>query len=259
VLILDRYGNPVPPGITGEIAAGGHGLATGYAGAPALTATRFTPSPAGPPGARLYRTGDYGWHDHHGTIHFTGRRDDQVKVRGFRIEPGAIEQAVLAHPGVTQAAVLAHTDPSGDRRLIGYTVGRADGPALAAYLAHTLPAHMIPGQWITLPALPLGPTGKVDRRALPAPAVNAQPVSRPLTVLEELLVAWYSELLGMADVTPETDFFEVGGHSLLALRLAARITDVLGAEVPAAIVFDHPRLADLAATLDTRGLYQTQI
>ncbi|MGH3157598.1 MAG: condensation domain-containing protein, partial [Streptosporangiaceae bacterium] len=133
----------------------------------------------------------------------------------------------------------------------------ADGPTLAAYLADILPAHMIPGQWITLPALPLGATGKVDRRALPAPATAAeagtgtrqQQATRPRTVLEELLVAWYSELLGMADITPETDFFEVGGHSLLASRLAARIRAVLAVNVPLTTVFDHPRLADLAAAV----------
>jgi amino acid adenylation domain-containing protein len=259
VIVMDRYGHPVPAGATGEILAGGHGLALGYAGAPGLTAERFVPSPAGPPGARLYRTGDYGWVDADGVVHFAGRRDDQVKVRGFRIELGAIEQAVLAHPGVAQVSVVAHADPSGDRRLVGYVVGNAGGPALSRYLADTLPAHMIPGQWISLPELPLGPTGKVDRHALPDPGVgrNGLPaprsardqVSRPLTATEELFATWYTELLGLADVSPDTDFFAVGGHSLLALRLAARINDVLALDVPAAIVFDHPRLADLAAAV----------
>jgi amino acid adenylation domain-containing protein len=259
VVVVDRYGHPVPAGATGEILTGGQGLAVGYAGAPGLTAERFVPSPAGPPGARLYRTGDYGWVDAGGIVHFAGRRDDQVKVRGFRVELGAIEQAVLAHPGVAQAAVVAHADPSGDRRLVGYVVGSAGGPALSRYLADTWPAYMIPGQWISLPELPLGRTGKVDRHALPepgqgrsappAPAATPRPASRPLTANEELFATWYTELLGLADVSPDTDFFAVGGHSLLALRLAARINDVLALDVPSAIVFDHPRLADLAAAV----------
>ena len=155
-----------------------------------------------------------------------------MKVRGFRIELGAIEQAVLAHPGVAQAAVVAHADPSGDRRLVGYVVGSAGGATLSRYLADTLPAYMIPGQWISLPELPLGPTGKVNRPALRAPAAPPKLASRPLTGIEELFATWYAELLGLAEVSPDTDFFAVGGHSLLALRLAARINDVLALDVP---------------------------
>jgi amino acid adenylation domain-containing protein len=249
VHIADGYGHPVPAGVTGEILAGGRGLALGYAGQPGLTAERFVPSPCGPPGARLYRTGDYGRLGAGGLVHFASRRDNQVKVRGFRIELGAVELAVMAHPDVEQAAVVVHTDPAGDRRLVGYVVGRAGGPALSAYLADLLPPYMIPGQWISLRELPLGPAGKVDRAALPAAPGDPSPSARPHTVAEELLIAWYAELLGLADATPDTDFFAVGGHSLLASRLAARIRAALGVNVPLSTVFSHSRLADLAAAV----------
>jgi amino acid adenylation domain-containing protein len=257
VHIVDSYGNPVPAGVTGEILAGGRGLAIGYAGAPSLTAERFVPSPFGPPGARLYRTGDYGKVDADGVVWFAGRRDDQVKVRGFRIELGAIEHAMTTHADVAQAAVIAYADPSGDRRLVGYVVGSAEGPALSRHLAELLPSYMIPGQWIHLARLPLGATGKVDRTALPAPEATSARASRPNTVVEELLVAWYTELLGLADVTRETDFFAVGGHSLLAARLAARIRAVLAVAVPLATVFGNPRLADLAVAV--AGLERTGV
>lgn len=247
--IVDDYGHQVPAGVIGEILAGGQGLALGYAGAPGLTAERFVPSPAGPAGARLYRTGDYGRIGPDGLLHFVGRRDDQVKVRGFRVELGAIEQAVTSHPDVTQAAVVVRTDPSGDRRLVGYVVGRADGPALSAHLAGLLPPYMIPGQWISLPELPLGPTGKVDRTALPQEQTDPARPARPSTVVEELLIAWYAEMLGLADVNPDTDFFVVGGHSLLASRLAARIRAAFGVDLPLGTVFSHPRVADLAAAV----------
>jgi amino acid adenylation domain-containing protein len=254
VCIADDYGYPVPDGVTGEILTGGQGLALHYAGAPGLTAERFVPSPAGPPGARLYRTGDYGRIGPDGLVHFAGRRDDQVKVRGFRIELGAIEQAIMAHPDVAQAAVTVHTDPSGDRRLVGYVMGRADGPTLSGYLADLLPSYMIPGQWISLPELPLGLTGKVDRAALPAAEIGqARPV-RPNTVTEELLIAWYAELLGLVDATPDTNFFTVGGHSLIATRLAARIRAALGVDVSLGTVFSHPKLAELAAEVTGRRL-----
>jgi amino acid adenylation domain-containing protein len=249
VHITDDYGYPVPAGVTGEILAGGRGLALGYAGAPGLTAERFVPSPSGPPGARLYRTGDYGRLGADGLVHFAGRRDNQVKVRGFRIEIGAVERAVMAHPDVAAAAVVVHTDPSGDRRLVGYVVGGADGPALSGYLAGLLPSYMIPGQWISLRELPLGSTGKIDRAALPAAQSGPARPARPHTVAEDLLIAWYAELLGLADVTPDTDFFAVGGHSLLASRLAARIRAALGVDLPLSTVFSHPRLADLAAAV----------
>jgi amino acid adenylation domain-containing protein len=254
VYVADAYQNLLPPGAVGELLTGGEGLATGYAGSPALSAERFVPSPVGPPGARLYRTGDFGWIDADGLVHFAGRRDDQVKVRGFRIELAGIERALAEYPRVDQAAVTVYTDPTGDRRLVGYTVGAAGREELIEFLRGELPEYMVPSQWVRLDAMPLSSTGKVDRRALPEP--GSAPVSEPTaatatararTVVEELLIAWYCELLGIPDVGPDTDFFASGGHSLFASRLVARIRATFGVEMPLAVVFASPRLGDLAA------------
>ncbi|MGH3157016.1 MAG: amino acid adenylation domain-containing protein, partial [Streptosporangiaceae bacterium] len=248
VYVADAYQNLLPPGAVGELLAGGEGLATGYAGSPGLTADRFVPSPVGPPGARLYRTGDFGWIDDEGLVHFAGRRDDQVKVRGFRIELPGVERALAEHPLVDQVAVTVYSDPTGDRRLVGYTVGAAGRDELVGYLRGRLPEYMIPSQWVRLDAMPLGSTGKVDRKALPAPGgAPATAPARARTLVEELLIAWYCELLGVADVGPDTDFFAAGGHSLFASRLVARIRATFGVEMPLAAVFANPRLGDLAA------------
>src|SRR6202034_2297384 len=237
VYVADAYQNLLPPGAVGELLTGGEGLATGYAGSPGLSAERFVPSPVGPPGSRLYRTGDFGWIDAEGVVHFAGRRDDQVKVRGFRIELAGIERALAEHPRVDQAAVTVYTDPTGDPRLVGYTVGGADREELIEFLRGKLPEYMIPSQWVRLAAMPLGSTRKVDRRALPEPgsAAGSDPALEPAaatararTVVEELLIAWYCELLGIPGVGPDTDFFASGGHSLFASRLVARIRATFG-------------------------------
>ncbi len=252
VHVVDSYFNPMPPGAVGEIVAGGDGVAVGYAGSPALTAERFVPDPFGPPGSRMYRTGDYGRFDAGGTLHFTGRIDDQVKVRGFRIELGAIEHALVSHPDVRQAAVVVHADPTGDRRLVGYTVGAATGEQLAEQLRGQLPGYMVPGQWITLDALPLGPTGKVDRAALPAPAPSPAVAAHRATAAENQLTAWYAELLGYSEATPDTDFFLAGGHSLFATRLVSRIKATFGVELSLQVLFDTPRIGDLATVVVTQ-------
>ena len=259
VQVVDAYLNPMPPGAIGEIVTGGQGLATGYAGAPGLTAERFVPSMFGPPGARLYRTGDYGWIGPSGILHFVGRRDNQVKVRGFRVELGATEHALLGHPGVTQAAVTVQADPTGDSRLVGYTVGPAGAGEITDYLRKKLPEYMIPAQWVRLDALPLGPTGKVDRRALPVP--RAQAAADPgaaATAVERDLIEWCRELLGVASVGPDSNFLAVGGHSLLAVRLLNRIRTELDVEVSLSAILGSPRLADLAAVVSAsqqaRGL-----
>jgi amino acid adenylation domain-containing protein len=252
VRIVDAYLNPLPPGAIGEILVGGQGLAIGYAGAPGLTAERFVPSASGQPGARLYRTGDYGWLGPGGILHFAGRRDDQVKVRGFRVELGAAEHELLGHPGVAQAAVVVHTDPTGDRRLVGYTVGPATAGELTAYLRETLPEYLIPGQWIRLAALPLGPAGKVDRHALPPPEQAPAVAERPPTAIEQLLIDWYRDLLGVTSAGPDTNFLAVGGHSLVALRLANRIQSQLAVDVSLSAIFSIPRLADLAAMVEAK-------
>jgi amino acid adenylation domain-containing protein len=249
VHVVDESFSQTSPGTVGEIVAGGHGLAIGYAGAPALTAERFVPNPFGPPGSRLYRTGDYGQLGPDGVLHYAGRLDDQVKVRGYRIELGGVEHALLTHPGVGQAAVVVHSDPTGDKRLVGYTVGSAGPGELAEHLRGLLPAYMIPGQWIALDALPLGATGKVDRGALPRPAA-APGGDRPgLTRAQDLIMSWYGELLGQNEVTPETDFFMVGGHSLFAARLVSRIEASFGVDLKLSVIFDNPRIADLAMVI----------
>ncbi|GAA2356702.1 hypothetical protein Cme02nite_50080 [Catellatospora methionotrophica] len=252
VHIVDRYLQPLPDGVPGEILTGGDGLALGYAGQPARTAERFVPDPFGPPGSRLYRTGDFGRRDRDGVISFGGRRDDQVKVRGYRIELAEIENAAATHPRVRQAAVVAHTDPAGDKRLVGFVTGDADPASLPAHLRRLLPAHLVPGEWIAVPQLPLGVGGKIDRKALAGQA--AQLTTGPAdtaathepTLVEQLLAAWFVDLLGVAEAHPGTDFFAAGGHSLLAARLAARIRAAFGVDLSLAAVFATPRLGDLA-------------
>ncbi|NUR47006.1 MAG: amino acid adenylation domain-containing protein [Hamadaea sp.] len=252
VHIVDQYLQPLPPGVPGEILTGGDGLALGYAGDPARTAERFVPDPFGPPGSRLYRTGDFGRSDAHGRIRFGGRRDDQVKVRGFRIELAEVENAAAAHPQVHQAAVIAHTDPAGDKRLVGFVTGDCDPASLPGFLRGLLPAYSVPNEWISMPRLPLGVGGKVDRRALARHAAELvtrpaeAPVAHEPSLVEQLLAAWFVDLLGIAEARPGTDFFAAGGHSLLAARLAARIRAAFGVELPLAAVFATPRLGDLA-------------
>jgi amino acid adenylation domain-containing protein len=253
VHIVDENIAEVAPGMIGEIVTGGLGLAIGYAGAPALTAERFVPNPFGPPGSRLYRTGDYGKIGADGTVRYAGRQDDQVKVRGYRIQLGAIEHALATHPGVGQAAVVVHTDPTGDKRLVGYTVGPAGPDELTGHLRGLLPGYMIPGQWIALDALPLGPTGKVDRNALSSPAPAPEADRQEAAEAQDLIMSCYAELLGHREVTPDTDFFLAGGHSLFAARIVSRVKASFGIDLKLSVIFDHPRIADLALVI-TRSM-----
>jgi amino acid adenylation domain-containing protein len=246
VHVVDKNFGELPPGAVGELVAGGLGLAIGYAGAPAMTAERFVPNPFGPPGSRLYRTGDYGKIGVDGVVHYTGRLDDQVKVRGYRIELGAIEHALLTHRGVGQAAVVVHTDPTGDKRLVGYTVGSAGPGELAEHLRGLLPGYMIPGQWVALDALPLGATGKVDRSALAGPPLASGGEASEFTQAQDLIIGCYTELLGLPEATSETDFFVVGGHSLFAARVVSRIKASFGVDLKLSVIFDNPRITDLA-------------
>ncbi|MGI5274222.1 amino acid adenylation domain-containing protein [Nonomuraea sp. CA-218870] len=244
--VLGPYGEPVPPGFPGELCLGGEGLARGYLGRPELTADRFVPDPHGPPGARLYRTGDRvrRWPD--GTLEFLGRFDAQVKVRGFRVEPGEVETALLTHPGVRQAVVTADGE-----RLAAYVVGPAGPDELRAHLASALPAHLVPTAWVSLPALPLTITGKVDVAALPAPGPG--PVAEfvaPRTDAEALVAGIWGELLGVEAVGVDDDFFALGGHSLLATRVAALLRNALDTEVPIRTVFDQPTVAGFASAVE---------
>ena len=258
-----------PIGVVGEIWIGGEGLGRGYRRRPALTAERFLPDPfGGGPGARMYRTGDLGRRRADGRIECLGRTDDQVKIRGHRIELGEIEAALAQHPGVAACAVAVREDAPGDLRLIGYVVPREGGAApassvppeprdvreLRAYLRAQLPEYMIPSRLVTLPALPHTPSGKVDRRALPAPDAGPEPASfvAPRAGLEAELAAIWAEVLRLPHVgrVGATDsFFDLGGNSLLLQIVHTRIEALLGRPVPLVALFEFPTVGALAAHL----------
>ncbi|GAA2410191.1 hypothetical protein GCM10010191_18690 [Actinomadura vinacea] len=259
VYVLDERLRPVPPGVAGELYVSGRGLARGYLGRSGLTAERFVACPFGPPGARMYRTGDRArWRPGGtaGNLDFLGRADDQVKVRGFRIEPGEIAGAMTRHPGVRQAAVVA--DRSGaETRLIGYAVAEpGDGPPdpaeVRAHVATLVPDYMVPAAVVVLDGpLPLTPNGKLDRRALPAPDRASMTGSvRPVTEPQRELAALFAEVLDLPEVGLHDNFFHLGGHSMSAMRLLGRVRTVLDAGLALRDVFDAPTVAALAERLD---------
>ncbi|MFF9977458.1 amino acid adenylation domain-containing protein [Streptomyces erythrochromogenes] len=255
VYVLDDALRPAPAGAVGELYIAGDGVARGYHGRPALSATRFVPDPFGPRGSRMYRTGDVVRWGADGQIEYIGRADHQVKIRGFRIELGEIESALAAHPEVSQATVVAREDLPGGTQLVAYTVGTAAPGALRAHLAESLPAHMVPALYVAMDALPLTANGKIDRKLLPAPAQGARTAARaPRTPQEQLLCEVFGEVLGLAaPAGPDDSFFELGGHSLLATRLTGRIRTALGADLPVRAVFDAPTPAALAALVADAG------
>ncbi|MEV4510910.1 amino acid adenylation domain-containing protein [Dactylosporangium sp. NPDC049525] len=256
--VLDPAGQPVPPGVPGELHIGGVGLALGYHDRPGLTATRFVPDPFGPPGGRLYRTGDLTRWRTDGTIEFLGRIDQQVKLRGLRIELGEIEAALRAQPGVTEAAVTVREDRPGDKRLVAYLVGAGepDPAALKTALKQSLPDYMVPTAFVGLERLPLGPSGKLDRRALPAPVAAAAgaDAAPPTTPAELVFAAIWAEVLGLPSVGIDDDFFDLGGHSLLATQVVARARKQLagiGQPVSVMDVFTLKTIRELAAFAST--------
>lgn len=253
--ILDTGLAPVPVETEAELYLSGPGVVRGYLDAPALTASRFVANPfdADPAHSRLYRTGDRVAWTADGRIVYRGRVDNQVKVRGFRIELGEVEAALLRLPGVSRAAAVVRTDLSGAAQLVGYLVG--DGvpePAEARRLAaEMLPGYMVPSALVVLDELPLTSNGKLDRKALPDPDFSSLVSSRePETDTERALCRIYADLLGLDTVGADDDFFALGGHSLIAAKLLARIRDELGAELPIRTVFDHPDVASLAEHCD---------
>jgi len=258
--VVDPAGNPVPPGAVGELYLGGDGLAHGYAGRPALTAKRFVPDALGTvSGSRLYRTGDLVRAAADGTITFLGRTDAQVKLRGFRIEPGEIEHVLRGHPVVRAAAVQVRADlPGGDRRLVAHVV--TDGAPitpeeLRTHCARRLPGFMVPAAVAIHGSLPLTPNGKIDYRALPAPGDPAAGASiagqAPRTSIESVVAGIWEEVLGVEHVGIDDDFFTLGGHSLQAARVHNRVNAVFGVEVPLRLLFSQPTVADLAAGIET--------
>jgi amino acid adenylation domain-containing protein len=258
--VLGTGMRPEPPGVPGELHIGGVGLATGYLNRPALTADRFVPDPFGPPGGRLYRTGDLACWRADGSLEFLGRLDSQVKLRGQRIELGEIEAALRALPGVRDAAANVREDRPGDKRLVGYVTGDnpaalPDQQAARTELKKTLPDYMVPPVLVTLDKLPLTPSGKLDRKALPPPATGTDiaPGERvpPGTDTERVLAGIWAELLGVPEVGVTDDFFDLGGHSLLATQVVARLKRELGHGVSVLDVFKHPTVRELAAVADT--------
>ncbi len=241
--VLDTRLRPVPPGVRGELYLAGAGVARGYLGRPALTAERFVASPF-EPGERMYRTGDLVRRRADGALEFLGRADQQLKIRGFRVEPGEVEAVLTTDASVAHAAVIGR-----DNRLITYVAPSGDPVALRALLAERLPEHLVPSAIVVLPELPRNANGKLDRAALPDPEVRASGrLAR--TPAEQALCALFADVLGVPVVGPDDGFFALGGHSLLATRLVSRIRALLGVEVPLRAVFDAPTPARLAEALD---------
>jgi amino acid adenylation domain-containing protein len=252
IYLLDSALNPVSVGLAGEAYVGGDGVVRGYLDRPALTAERFLPDPfAAEPGARMYRTGDRLRWTVQGKLEFVGRVDEQVKVRGFRIEPGEIEAVLCAHEGVSEARVVVREDEPGEQRLVAYVVGGADADALREHLRRSLPEYMVPAAFVALEQLPLTPNGKLDVRALPAPDFGADGRHvAPRTPAEEVLAGIWAEVLKLERVGRHDHFFELGGHSLLATRMISRVREVFRVELPVRAVFEGPTVAELAEQVE---------
>ncbi|MCP9888741.1 amino acid adenylation domain-containing protein [Cyanobium sp. ATX 6A2] len=249
VQVLDDFGHPCPIGVPGELHIGGAGLARGYLNQPELTAEKFIPDPfSSDPTARLYKSGDLASWNPDGTLAFHGRMDEQIKLRGFRIEPGEIEANLLAHPGVSQAVVVMRQDDPSNPRLIGYWVGKAaaqvSGEELRSFLAERLPEYMVPAALFELKSLPLTSNGKLDRKALPEPSFAGDLERRvePTTELERMLHEIWTEVLGHGEFGITDNFFAVGGHSLLTMQLKEIVDAALGVQVPVARYFSFPTI-----------------
>ena len=252
-IVVDERLRPLPPGTPGELAIGGRGVARGYLGKPALTAERLVPDPgSAEPGARMYLTGDRAVQRPDGNLDFLGRIDHQVKIRGFRIEPDEIAARLAAFPGVTDAVAVAR-----GAGLVGYVTGTGlDAAKLREYLAGRLPAHMVPGDVVLLDAMPLTPSGKIDRAALPAPdrsAFVSPGYVEPGTPTERALAGFLTSLLDVDRIGATDDFFALGGHSLVAGRLAARVRAELGRELPLRQIYQAPSIAAMAKVIDSPG------
>ncbi|HXL87715.1 MAG TPA: amino acid adenylation domain-containing protein, partial [Streptosporangiaceae bacterium] len=259
VYVLDPDLRPVPPGIPGQLYIAGAGLARGYLNQPGLTAQRFIACPSGPPGRRMYATGDLARWTGDGQLEFTGRADQQVKIRGFRIEPGEIETVLCQHSAIADAAVIAREDIPGRKYLAAYLVPATCSPPAAdlrAHLAAALPDYMIPAAFVTVDALPLTRNGKLDRHALPVPTWSSATdgdYTAPRTQSERVITRICGDVLGLDRIGIHDNFFELGGDSILSIDLVFRIGETFGVRLPARTVFDAPTAARLAEFLPAQA------
>ncbi|MEU9703752.1 amino acid adenylation domain-containing protein [Streptomyces sp. NPDC047981] len=258
VHVLDDRLRPVPPGVTAELYLGGEGVGRGYIGRPGLTAERFVADPFGAPGARLYRTGDLVRWNQDGTLEFAGRADDQVKIRGFRVEPREVENVLLRHEAVAEAAVVVRSDEAG-KRLVAYVVPRAGVPAaeeLRAHVARHVPAYMVPAAVVFLTVLPVNRNGKLDRAALPAADLRPDEGTyvAPEGPTEKALCRIWGEVLAVPRVGTRDSFFDLGGDSINAIRLAVRMRAAFGVEISPRDLFEHRHVSDLARVVQERVL-----
>jgi amino acid adenylation domain-containing protein len=252
--ILDERLAHVPDEVTGELYIAGDRLARGYLGRPDLTAESFVMDPFGGPGERMYRTGDLVRRRADGRLDFAGRAGDQVKILGFRVEPAEVEAALSRYPGLAHVAVVTREMSPGDKRLVGYVVpgpGDFDMAALREYAQQTLPDYMVPNAFVALDTLPLTPNGKLDRRSLPEPDFqHADQYRAPVTPTEKAACELFADVLGVDRVGMNDNFFDLGGQSLLALRLVSRIRSELGVELPVRVLFDEATVAGLVKQID---------
>ncbi len=247
LFVLDKWLQPVPEGVVGELYVTGRGVAMGYLGRTALTASRFVASPFGKPGTRMYRSGDLVRWRSDGQLQYVGRADEQVKIRGYRIEPGEVQAALAALDGVEQAVVIAREDRPGDQRLVGYITGATDPAAARLALADQLPSYMVPAAVVRIETLPLTVNGKLDVRALPAPEYqDGEQYRAPTNLTEEILAGIYAQILGVERVGVDDSFFDLGGDSLSAMRVIAGVNAAVDAGLSVRVLFESPTVAQLA-------------